>query len=293
MFFDRIAASHFFSGHDKRLHRARYAKPPELFPLMGGTTPEPETSLLLGIGPYNRVLRVTPTAKHKELGNLLVEAPTRRGKGLLATTQLLTWPYSVVVNDIKGELFKRTAAARAKWGPVFCIAPSLGIGHQFNPLQTCRTEEDFREMAIHLLYKTYEREADPFTKRAVKMLKALFLAGYRERQPLFPYVAHLLHSGPQYIATRLDQLSHQHNLPPQENLATWFLDRPINEANLADPFFESTWSSLASDMDGLITPTALKSISDSDFTLEDILCGKEVIDPKTGKKTRKPVTVYL
>jgi type IV secretion system protein VirD4 len=291
--FDKIAASRFFSGPDKRLHKARYAKPPELFSLMGAPRPEPETSLLLGIGPYNRVLRVTPTNDQKELGNLLVEAPTRRGKGLLATTQLLTWPHSVVVNDIKGELYKRTAAAREKWGPVFCIAPTLGIGHTFNPLHNCRTEEDFREMAIHLLYKTYEKEADPFTKRAVKMLKAIFMAGFREGQPLFPYVAHLLHIGPEAIATRLDLLSRHHNLPPQENLATRFLDRPIHEANLADPFFESTWSSLTSDMDGLITPTALKSISGSDFTVEDILCGKEVVDPQTGNMTRKPVTVYL
>jgi type IV secretion system protein VirD4 len=291
--FDRIAASTFFSGHDKRLHKARYAKPPELFPLMGGTTPEPETSLLLGIGPYNRVLRITPTTKHKELGNLLVEAPTRRGKGLLAITQLLTWPHSVVVNDIKGELFEKTAAARAKWGPVFVVAPTLGVGDGFNPLHNCRSEEDFREMAIHLLYKTYEQEADPFTKRAVKMLKAILMAGFREGLPLFPYVSHLLHLGPEAIAARLDLLSRQHNLPPQENLATRFLDRPINEANLADPFFESTWSSLTSDMDGLITQTVLKSISCSDFTAEDILFGKEVIDHASGKRVRKPVTVYF
>src|SRR5215217_264280 len=176
---------------------------------------------------------------------------------------------------------------------MFVVAPMLGIGHRFNPLHNCRTEEDFREMAIHLLYKTYEREADPFTKRAVKMLKAIFMAGFREGLPFFPYVAHLLHLGPEAIATRLDLLSRRHNLPPQENLATRFLDRPITEANLADPFFESTWSSLTSDMDGLITQTALKSISGSDFTAEDILCGKEVIDHAFGRRVRKPVTVCL
>jgi type IV secretion system protein VirD4 len=290
---DRLAASPFWAGKDTRLHKARYAKPHELAALMGGTTPMLETSLLLGIGPYNRVLRVTPTAKHKELGNLLVEAPARRGKGLLAMTQLLTWPHSVVVNDIKGELFEKTAAARAKLGPVYVVAPTLGVGHSFNPLHNCRTEEDFREMAIHLLYKTYEKEADPFTKRAVKMLKAIFQAGYLEGLPIFPYIAHLLHLGPNEIAHRLQKLSEQHNLPPQENLAVRFLDRPIAEANLADPYFESTWSSLTADMDGLITQTVLKSISGSDFTAEDLLCGKEIRNRLTGERTRKPVTVYF
>jgi type IV secretion system protein VirD4 len=290
---DRVAASPFWAGKDTRLHKGRYATPPELFPVMGGTTPQFETSLLLGIGPYNRVLRVRPTAIHKELGNLLVEAPTRRGKGLLAITQLLTWPHSVVVNNIKGELFEKTAAARSKLGPVFVVAPTLGVGHGFNPLHNCQTEEDFREMAIHLLYKTYEKEADPFTKRAVKMLKAIFMAGFLEGLPLFPYVAYLLHLGPEAIATRLNRLSQQHNLPPEDNLATRFLDRPINDANLSDPYFESTWSSLTADMDGLITKTALKSISRTDFTPEDILCGKEIRNRLTGERTRKPITVYL
>jgi len=37
---------------------------------------------------------------------------TRGGKGLLAISQLLTWPHSVVVLDIKGELYDATARYR-------------------------------------------------------------------------------------------------------------------------------------------------------------------------------------
>ncbi len=40
-------------------------------------------------------------------------APTRGGKGLLATSQLLSWQHSVIVNDIKGELFQQTAGYRS------------------------------------------------------------------------------------------------------------------------------------------------------------------------------------
>ena len=75
---------------------------------------------------------------------------------------------------------------------------------RFAPVEARRV---FREMAVHLLYKTYEREPDPFTKRAVKMLVPILSAGYLEGLPLFPYVANLIHLGPYAIAKRLQSLS--------------------------------------------------------------------------------------
>ena len=78
--------------------------------------PDKEASLILGVSHLNHVLRVKPVKTRRELGNLLVVAPTRGGKGLLATAQLLTWQALVVVNDIKGELFAQTAGYRAPSG---------------------------------------------------------------------------------------------------------------------------------------------------------------------------------
>src|SRR6185312_9577185 len=51
-------------------------------------------SLLLGVGPHDTILQVQSTKRRRELGNILIDAPTRAGKGLLAPSQLLTWPYS-------------------------------------------------------------------------------------------------------------------------------------------------------------------------------------------------------
>lgn len=78
--------------------------------------PETGASLLLGAGAINHSIAVRPVKTRKELGNLLVVAPTRGGKGLLAVSQLLAWPHSVVVNDIKGDLFIQTAATVRLWG---------------------------------------------------------------------------------------------------------------------------------------------------------------------------------
>src|SRR5213082_3635178 len=69
----------------------------------------PSESLLLGISQFSRILHVKSTPQRRELGNCLIVAPTRAGKGLLAVSQLLTWKHSAVVFDIKGELFDQTA----------------------------------------------------------------------------------------------------------------------------------------------------------------------------------------
>src|SRR5713101_3846287 len=104
---------HAFFRPDNRLHRARFARIDELGQLLS-MTPPPD-GLLLGRR-NGHFVSVRPTRARRELGNLLVVAPTRAGKGLLATSQLLSWQHSVVVNDIKGELFLQTAGYRATLG---------------------------------------------------------------------------------------------------------------------------------------------------------------------------------
>ena len=89
-------------GKPEQLHKARFARKHELSSLEHDGVDG--TSLLLGAANGRGVYRVRSTEARPELGNLLVVAPTRGGKGLLAISQLLTWPHSVVVLDIKGEL---------------------------------------------------------------------------------------------------------------------------------------------------------------------------------------------
>jgi hypothetical protein len=70
------------------LHSARFARLGELEELLSAAS-DREPSLLLGIGRFGNMLRVRPQKARRELGNLLVVAPTRGGKGLLAVSQLL------------------------------------------------------------------------------------------------------------------------------------------------------------------------------------------------------------
>ena len=65
----------------------------------------------------------------------LVAAPTRSGKGVgIVIPNLLLWPGSVIVLDIKHENYQRTAGARAKKHPVYMWSPMSEHSASFNPL---------------------------------------------------------------------------------------------------------------------------------------------------------------
>src|ERR1700730_9037515 len=75
-------------SHKTALHDADFARLDELEPLLS-TIADDRERLLIGKTP-GHVLAASPTTKRAELGNILVVAPTRGGKGLLAEAQLLT-----------------------------------------------------------------------------------------------------------------------------------------------------------------------------------------------------------
>jgi type IV secretion system protein VirD4 len=232
----------FTSVHTDQLHRARFADLHDLAPLAREEVDS--TSLLLGTGRFGHVLQVTPTATRCELGNLLVVAPTRGGKGLLATSQLLAWPHSVIVNDIKGDLFRQTAGYRARLGTVFVIDPT-GVGHRYDPLAGKRTEDELLSSATQLLFKPDEGDGAIFTQRATVMLTQLFVAARREAVAPLPYVRYAVRSGLTGSAQRLQTLDPE--------LATQFLDVRYEDAKLSDRFLVSAWGTLSARLRPLLT----------------------------------------
>src|SRR5437660_7530368 len=159
------------------LHRARFAKRHELRELVQ-KAPCPD-GVLLGTRKdwlfFNRYVSVRPTKTRREIGNTLIVAPTRGGKGLLAVSQLLSWQHSVIVNDIKGELFQATAGYRSTLGKVYVIDPT-GVGHRYDPLQEKKTEDALLSAATHLLYQAEEGEGRSVAQRATVMLAPLSTA---------------------------------------------------------------------------------------------------------------------
>ena len=255
------------------IHQARFAKYHELRTLLSKVAiPD---GVLLGVRRdfllFNRFVAVRPTATRREIGNTLIVGPTRSGKGLLAVSQLLSWQHSVVVNDIKGELFAQTAGYRSTLGYVFVVDPT-GVGHCFDPLQGKDTEDAFLSAASHLLYQPDERDK-VFTQRSIGMLTRLFTAAKIEGEAPFPYVRSMLRSSLQQSAERL------HLVDP--NLAARFLYADYQEANFENKFLVSSWETLIAWLEPLLTETVIRSLARSDFTPEQLIRGD------------RPVTLYL
>src|SRR5438874_1532607 len=186
------------------LHKARFATFDEKGKIL--TTNPPAESLLLGINRFKQFYHVRSKPSRRELGNMLVVAPTRGGKGLLATTQLFTWGGSVIVNDLKGDLFQQTAGYRSKLGDVIVMNPIKGIGHRYDPLRGYKTEEELFLACHKLLYE--HKEVDPFwTDSAIQMLTQIFVAARMENQPLFPYVRKIIRLGLPDASLYLQNLS--------------------------------------------------------------------------------------
>jgi len=89
-------------------------------------------------------------ALYSSVSNVLMIAPTRSGKGVgFVIPNALTFPGSMVVLDVKGELWDETARARAQMGDkVFRFAPLdfENPTHQYNPLARLSGIEDMEEL---------------------------------------------------------------------------------------------------------------------------------------------------
>jgi type IV secretion system protein VirD4 len=267
VFFNRIITALL---HSQTLHNARFAALHELRSLLSNTFHG--SGLLLGVSRFSHLLHVIPTKTRRELGNLLIVAPTRGGKGLLAVSQLLTWQHSVIINDIKGDLYTQTAGYRSTLGKVYVLDPT-GRGNRFDPLQGKQTEDELLSSATHLLYKPDEGEGAIFTQRATVMLTQLLLGARAEGLSPLPYVRHMIRTGIQDTADRLNAIN--------PDIATQFLDIRYEAANFDDRFLLSAWGTLTARLRPLLTETVIRSLSGSDFNAQDLMTSE------------KPTTVYL
>src|SRR5919202_1508826 len=82
-------ASECLGGEEKsNLHPATWAKLHQIKPLLAKRMKE---SLLLGIGPYDRPIRVQPKLGKPKIGNVLDLGPSQCGKSTREIAQLLEW----------------------------------------------------------------------------------------------------------------------------------------------------------------------------------------------------------
>jgi type IV secretory pathway TraG/TraD family ATPase VirD4 len=74
-----------------------------------------------------------------DFGHALISGPTRSGKGAaLIIPNALEFPGSMIILDIRGETFERTAGYRATFSKIIKLAPSNERSHCYNPLDFVR-----------------------------------------------------------------------------------------------------------------------------------------------------------
>src|SRR5882757_4631782 len=114
----------------------------------------------------------------------LLCAPTRSGKGAgIVIPNMLSWPESVVVNDLKGEVYKATSGFRARHQLVYLWDPftETGSTDRFNPLAYVRPglKRVGDALAIaHGIYPHNEKGGDTenfFNSQARNLFLGLFL----------------------------------------------------------------------------------------------------------------------
>src|SRR5437763_1244771 len=265
-------------GESGQLHHARFGLPHELAPLTGHTLDGQH--LLVGRSPLGGIYRVAPSKKRPELGHLLVVAPPRSGKSMLAASQILTWPGSLIIVDIKGELYAQTAGYRSTLGLVYVIDPR-GLGNQYDPLGAMTEEGQLYDAAKNLLFDPREGEGRSFTEWGI-LLEVLKWQACLElnrktgsRYRFLPFSRALSKLGINPAAAAINAIS--------PALAQELLDGEYDpECDYRDnKYFANSWQGSRARMFPLQTEHVVRSFNGSDFTGADVIAGD------------KPVTVYL
>lgn len=212
--------------------------------------------------------------KRKILDNVLVEAPPRTGKSVHAKGVLGTFTGSMVVIDIKGELYADTANFRQDVSDVFKLN-LVGPSAKYNPLTDIgRSELELKAAAELLIIDPHDH--DPiFAQRAVPAVRAALVAADLAGKPSIPYLAELIRRGPMEF---IETLVTFHNDDINNNL-TVFLGKPpdqflVDGAKIFDEgkgFLPSAWGTLVTRLEPFTTQAVLDMMSGNDFTAKELL----------------------
>lgn len=214
--------------------------------------------------------------------HVMVYAPTRTGKGVgVVIPNLLAWPDSVVVLDIKRENFAATAGFRAEAGQRVLLFDPLardGRTARFNPLgHVDRTDpaavlDELQRMAA-MLFPGHER-ADPFWAEAAR-IGFIGVGGYVADTPDRPFtlgeIFRQLTAGdartrlPRIVAARARE---------GRPLAGPVVSALLDFTSASENTFASVRQSITTRMGLWLNPRVDAATATSDFDLRDLRKGR-------------------
>ncbi|MGE0639987.1 MAG: type IV secretory system conjugative DNA transfer family protein [Thermoanaerobaculia bacterium] len=276
-----------------------------------------EKGLILGQWPgrKDRILR------HDGPEHIFVFAPTRSGKGVsLVVPNLLTWPHSVLVHDMKGENWVLSAGWRSRELGSLCLkfdpTCSDGSGARYNPLLEIRMGDqevrDAQNVADILVDPNGDRIRDHWDRTAHSLLVGLILhVLYAEKEKTLAGCAHFLARPDRPIDLSLEVLLATEHAPPGhpgwrdpvtgESLRTHptvaaaaraLMDKSPNERS-------GVLSTALSFLDLYRDPILAQNTAVSDFALEDLVSHESpvslylTVPPSDLSRTRPLVRLLL
>ncbi len=232
--------------------------------------------------------------RHDGPEHIAAIAPTRSGKGVgLVIPTLLSWPHSVVVNDMKAELWNSTAAWREKHGGnvVMRFDPGSPEGSvRFNPLDEIRLGTihevgDVQNLATILvdpegkgLVDHWAKTSHAFLTGAV--LHVLYKARAAGRSGTLPDVSRALSDPAQPIDALYKEML-TNNWGPDGALHDIIAASARDMTNRPEDERGSVLSTAMSFLSLYRDPLVAKNVSASGFSISDLM------------NHEKPVTLYL
>ena len=181
-----------------------------------------ETGLILGRWPGTKGER--GILRHDGPEHVFVFAPTRSGKGVsLVVPNLLSWPHSVLVHDMKGENWALSAGWRSRELGSLCIRfdPTCtdGSGARYNPLFEIRMGDqevrDAQNVADILVDPNGDRIRDHWDRTAHSLLVGVILhVLYAEREKTLAGRAQFLARPDRPIDVGLEVMMATEHAPP-------------------------------------------------------------------------------
>lgn len=227
--------------------------------------PDLRSSLLVGIH-HDQLLSIRKGhGGRRELGHMLIAAPTRSGKGRHLTANLLNWQESMICLDIKGENYQQTAGHRKTLGSVFALNPN-GVGHTYDPFAELRHSDEALLTAAKLLVEDKDDHDKAFSERAANGILAALIAAKLEDKPTLPYLDALLAEG---LDGYIGRLSSYQNEKVNKALTIFLGYRPDRfdlDRAMNDRFLNSAWGVLTTRVAPLLTEGILKMTNGSSFS---------------------------
>jgi type IV secretion system protein VirD4 len=220
--------------------------------------------------------------RHDGPEHVLCFAPTRSGKGVgLVIPTLLTWPYSTIVHDIKGENFQLTSGWRARFGSVLLFDPTNPASAAYNPLLEIRKGDNEVRDAQNIADILVDPEGALERRNHWEKTSHSLLVGailhvlYAEADKTLAGVAHFLSDPSRRIETTLNAMLATPHLgervhPVVASAARELLNKSENERS---GVLSTTMSFLGLYRD----PVVAKVTGRSDWRIRDLVDGAQPI----------------